>query len=403
MAPLRYRRNIGISASSSASKNKKRGLLKIVIVVAVLSLSMLPGFIAVVFYNPNRRNLDPIKTNQGGGEIQVESSLLRKEASPMMKRKLVVDLMEVSPIDCADVGFAFHPGLFVNTSTTGPRFEMNVHSPKKDTFVSRALANTGCFECDVMEAAMHALDAVEQNNGVLIDIGSNVGFYSLAAASRGHKAFAFEPFRINWERICRSVLHNSESGFQEKVTVFSKAATNQSTIVRFDSSQAKGNRGAMQVKATDSIEVEGSDDQEFEEALALLVEGKDYARGVTLDQMTEVLPTDRPIVLKVDVEGHECLALAGAMNFLRRVPEIAYVAIEWSHERLQTSCDNRQAIFDIFLANGLHPYMRVANEWKSLDPEQWQTWKQEGGHKPIVGLYDVAWSKEVPYNHIITS
>jgi hypothetical protein len=52
----------------------------------------------------------------------------------------------------------------------------------------------------VLGTTMHAMGKVE--DAILIDIGSNIGLYSLTAVSMGHSNFAFEPFRPNFESIC---------------------------------------------------------------------------------------------------------------------------------------------------------------------------------------------------------
>jgi FkbM family methyltransferase len=381
---------------------------------------MLPSFLASIihpseprFHASNIISSDKlVVSSPRQQQEQQAASLLRKDPSAtrsiaIQRHTVDIDLTEVHAVDCSAVSFIFHQGMFVNTITSGPSFEMNIHSPKKDTFVSRALAEDGCFECDILEATMHALSSdASSSKAILLDIGSNIGFYSLNAASRGHDAIAFEPFRINWECICRSILQTNAAAtgaFSEKVTLFSKAATNHSTLLQFDTNRARGNLGGIQVKAANSAAIEGD---ESSTSTTSLMEGRDYVRGIALDEMIDHLPTDRPVVLKVDVEGHECLALGGAMKYLNQVPQIVYVAIEWSLERLTTSCDNRQAIFDLFSSkHGLRPYMRVGgNEWKLLDPTDWKTWKQPPpGHRPIVGLYDIAWSKVPPYNYVATT
>ena len=43
------------------------------------------------------------------------------------------------------------------------------------------------------------------------------------------------------------------------------------------------------------------------------IEGKDYAWAVSLDSLGLMVPG--PVVLKLDVEGHECDALHGATEF----------------------------------------------------------------------------------------
>eukprot|EP01082_Thalassiosira_pseudonana_P005561 g4959.t1 g4959 contig18:320460-321366(-) len=43
-----------------------------------------------------------------------------------------------------------------------------------------------------------------QRQGAFLDIGANIGFYSLVAAHLGHKVISFEPFRKNIDLMCMS-------------------------------------------------------------------------------------------------------------------------------------------------------------------------------------------------------
>jgi FkbM family methyltransferase len=304
-------------------------------------------------------------------------------ANSLLTSQDPLQAIRIVPLDCTALSFDFHEGAFVNTSST-PSFAINIHSPKKDKYISASLARNGCFECDILQAAMQALQS--RPDAVLIDVGSNIGIYSLTAASMGHKAFGFEPFRRNWERICRSVLRNQ---YEDMVTIYNKAATDKPAFLQLTT--AAGNRGAMKVK--EKLQENG------DAATAGVREGVDFAQGVTLDSLP-AFPVDKPVVLKIDVEGHECLALAGGMIQLSKLT-IVYVAIEWSLERL-TACRNRQAVFDLFLNNGLKPFMRLDDDWKPLDPNNWKDWKKRGEGNPRPVLYDVAWSKDMP-NQVLAS
>jgi len=133
------------------------------------------------------------------------------------------------------------------------------------------------------------------------------------------------------------------------------------------------------------------------------VEGIDYARTASISSLRDQLPpAGSTIVLKVDVEGSECNALHGALEYLQTV-DIAYCAIEWSQERLG-ACRGRQDIFDLFAANGLRPYQAVLNQtthpvgWEELDPNRWESWiwNAPNRKRPERALFDVAWSKTKP-------
>jgi FkbM family methyltransferase len=285
----------------------------------------------------------------------------------------------VVPINCPSVDFQFGEGIFVNV-TVNPGFKMNVHDPDQDKFISNDLATKGCFECKVLRAAMHALK--QSKDAILLDLGSNLGLYSLSAASLGHKAVAFEPFRSNWERICRSIL--GSRSFEGMVTLFANAVTDKPALLGFRPIDL-ANFGATKVTHSKSNNYPND-----------AKEGENYVIGVPINDMdASFLPFDRPVVLKVDVEGHECRALEGAMAYLKKV-EIVYMAIEWSLIRLRL-CKNRKEIFDLMAKNGLRPYRDFGNGWELIEPVNWMSWQQEGSF-PQRGLFDVAWSRQKPYD-----
>ncbi|CAB9504619.1 Inherit from COG: Methyltransferase [Seminavis robusta] len=270
--------------------------------------------------------------------------------------------------------------------STWNSFAMSIHDPTRDAFISKEILEHGCFECAILDPAMTALQKAGKT-AALLDLGANIGLYSLSAASLGHDAYCFEPVQRNYARICQSVTHNAQ--FDKRVHVFNRAVTNVGapTIVRFDGETATSNLGAFTMREdVVTTAVEGR-------------EGKDYGQAVALDDIGSSLNAlqKRPVVLKVDVEGFECTALAGGLQFLSTL-DITYVAIEWSLARLKR-CTKRQEIFDLFVnRNKLLPYMHIANgKWDKLDPAQWEQWIQRG-RQPKVGLYDIAWARTDPTN-----
>jgi len=75
------------------------------------------------------------------------------------------------------------------TVTLGEPFQMAVYA--KDDIVSDSICKTGTWE--LLEKDMAAFGPV----GHALDIGANVGFYSLALANRGWNVIAFEPMAAN--------------------------------------------------------------------------------------------------------------------------------------------------------------------------------------------------------------
>ncbi len=109
-------------------------------------------------------------------------------------------------------------------------------------------------------------------------------------------------------------------------------------------------------------------------------------KGVPIDALG--LPTDRPVVIKLDVEGHELSALQGAIDFLQDADIV--------HINMELRCDVREEhrgewdkIFNIFASKGLEPFQVDKKSETHLKAEDVSSLKCVEG----VRYYDVAWRK----------
>ncbi len=156
---------------------------------------------------------------------------------------------------------------------------------------------------------------------VVVDVGSNIGEFSLYAVARGAKAYAFEPD----PSVYACLSHNLErfpgaKGYQ-------LALWNERTTLRFYSAAEKADSSFFepdsQVRAV--IELE----------------------AWPLDEVAEIVALQRIDFLKIDGEGAEPEILQGATKTLRRTRRIA---IDVGPERLGES--TRDAVIEILQACG---------------------------------------------------
>jgi len=73
------------------------------------------------------------------------------------------------------------------------------------------------------------------------------------------------------------------------------------------------------------------------------------------------LPTDRSVVMKMDVEGHELQVLLGALEFVREA-NIVFILMEHTTEKLQKDKAGWMKVFNLLSFKGLVPFR--------LDPEK---------------------------------
>ena len=64
---------------------------------------------------------------------------------------------------------------------------------------------------------------------LFVDVGANLGFFSLAAASLGYRVISFEPMTRNMWKLARSVERND--GFEARVALYQNAVTSRATAM----------------------------------------------------------------------------------------------------------------------------------------------------------------------------
>jgi FkbM family methyltransferase len=143
-----------------------------------------------------------------------------------------------------------------------------------------------------------------RENEVLVDIGANVGMYTIFAAKvRGVRVFAFEPEAQNYALLNRNILLNELSG---SVSAYCLAMSDRAEV------------SALHLASTDT----GASGHSFGEMVGSNHEPVTpvYSQGCvasTLDELVAqgVLPC--PDYIKIDVDGFEPKVIAGAMQCLR--------------------------------------------------------------------------------------
>ena len=192
--------------------------------------------------------------------------------------------------------------------------------------------------------APHA--ACSRERPFVLDVGGNIGYYTLVAAATGCSVVAIEPLSANTGRLFASILAN---GFEDHVTLYKNAIGKDRRLVTLDLNA--GNPGASSVTdgaATSASGVSGGDGHG----------GGDGAREtvatVVLDDLFDggaerprhpftgrpIAPLDVAIV-KVDVEGFDGAAL-WALRGMIEVGRPPLIKIEYEAPRVKgtSGCDN---------------------------------------------------------------
>lgn len=146
------------------------------------------------------------------------------------------------------------------------------------------------------------------NSKTVLDVGGNVGYYSLLASSlvgTGGKVFMFEPVNINLERAKKNI---RLSGFTN-IQCVKKAVSNQPGTIRI---RIADNNNLGMSGMAESINNDGQDEE---------------VEGITLDQFAKDNQLDCVDLIKVDVEGAEPLVLQGGREILSRCSPVIMMEV----------------------------------------------------------------------------
>jgi FkbM family methyltransferase len=145
------------------------------------------------------------------------------------------------------------------------------------------------FDVDLVKAIL-------PETGQFIDVGGNVGYYSLSIA--GHPSFrgtvlAFEPLPKLWDLFNRSILEN---GFEDRVSVRQLALADGPGELQLNNAEDTVNAGATRL-VTNAADTK-------------------VGRMTKVETLDRAIGNLRPDVMKVDIEGAEGLFLKGAQKTL---------------------------------------------------------------------------------------
>jgi FkbM family methyltransferase len=200
-------------------------------------------------------------------------------------------------------------------------------------FLQRHIYVSGTWEPHVAEV----IDKYLKPGDTFLDIGANIGFFTLYAArivGKSGKVHAFEPNPLTFTKLRQNVELN-ELGNVSTCPVALSDRRGEAALFLGPS----GNAGGASLREL------GSDTTV-------------PVRVVTLDEVLQKHSVARIAMIKIDVEGAEFLALNGAVQTLRRDrPEIICEISEWSLERQGSSAEQ---LFE-FLGH-------MGYKWRLLSP-----------------------------------
>ena len=183
---------------------------------------------------------------------------------------------------------------------------INVHDPvTEDQYISKSILDNGVWDEYILKIFQHVLLPVpkaERRSKLVVDVGANIAYFSLTAASYGFRTVSFEPMRFNLARILSSIERNQ--GFSERMVVYNMAVSNSVGALSLKAT-AKTNAGNFAVQGTEGNKQSTSDSNKGSY-------GSDYVNSASLDEIID----EDILLMKIDVETFEPFVLDGARNLL---------------------------------------------------------------------------------------
>ena len=210
---------------------------------------------------------------------------------------------------------------------------------------------------------------------MVIDIGTNIGLYTLFSSKLGRDVLSVEPFEDNILRLHKAV---KLEGLENKITLLKNVVFNERNIINRISSDS-WNSGNKRIDKNFSIENNQIDAND-----------KYMVNSIILNDLVDYIPINKmtqkkyeKAIMKIDIEGFEAYAFQSARLLLNSI-DIRVIFMEWMHVKKY----NEQSIeykyvsemVDLLVSYNYNPF--DFNN-RLLDPKLFANWN----------THDVVWSK----------
>lgn len=194
---------------------------------------------------------------------------------------------------------------------------------------------TGLLEFEDMTFILHAI----RDQDMFIDVGANIGIYSILAASKGADCIAIEPIPETFKSLIDNVNVN---GFFENITTLNLGIGDACGKLKFTSSLDTVNHALSEGESNENI-----------------IE-------VNVEKLDEIIkPSDQKIIIKIDVEGFESKVIDGAEGLLKNQNlQVILMELNGSSERYGF---DESVLHKKVIDAGFHSYKYVPFSRKLID------------------------------------
>ena len=235
-----------------------------------------------------------------------------------------------------------------------------VFAPEEDVYISGTITRGDVWEQHIVRKFQNVLQL--HPDTCVIDLGANIGQYSLIAANMGHKVLAVEPYLPSLKRFHKAIL---KGNLTSKIKVLQNAVSDKREFVN--------------IKAN----VDNQGDARIYPMSYDLCMGQS-CQGVKAIHMNDLIPyiQSKECILKLDIQGFEHRAFVHAQLLLGKI-SIPYIFMEWSmmrdyyitetHESEDKALVNN--MISLLVDNGYFVFSLVSG--RKLNVKYWHGWAED--------------------------
>ncbi len=225
---------------------------------------------------------------------------------------------------------------------------------KSDTYVSKTIALGRYWEANIVNLFIALLNRDPQLH--VIDIGANIGQYSLIGANLGRHVVAVDAKLKHVQMIHHSLVLNN---YQKHVTIVHNAVSNSRSTGYITTRNT--NQGASYV-------VQGTPNTTHQQ---------DHMTTdiILMDDLAPIVNFSKAI-MKIDIEGYEDKALSHADKLFDKV-SIPYIFMEWGWMQRDKTQLEIEPLLEWLTKRGYSPYTISVKTKKKLDIKAFKKWPND--------------------------
>ena len=285
---------------------------------------------------------------------KINPSLFNKNFSSKKNNLQINDV--VNEFFDEQLNFCNHPNNYLNHdyedmikltdfSFKNISYQMYVYK-EKDNYMSNSIINTKQYEPKVMSNFYDALNHFKNEKNILnnkdiyiLDIGANIGAYPSFFGKLGYSIISFEASPRNYYILKKNYCHINKN--VDNIILINRGISNKEKICNYYT-QLKGIGNGILFCNYDK-EYVNSDGFQWKKSFQVNI--------MKLSSFIPYLSDKNVVLLKLDIEGSEGLAIKGGIDLITKY-HIPYIFSEFNIDMLEKHGTNPREYLELFTNNG---------------------------------------------------